>query len=157
MEQGLWEYRIAGISFSFFLFFFFWGRLALITSAANPPLFAEEDWPWDNIHAHFPLFYMWDAYYSMACQAAPCPHLGFEPANPGPPRSGMCELNRCTGGRPPMYFFNSTWSQKHGLSIYTDFSFSQTLAVCSILEENLTLVDIPTAGGVIYGQRRFQR
>ena len=31
----------------------------------------------------------------MACQAVPCPHPGSEPANPGPPRSGTCELNHC--------------------------------------------------------------
>ena len=30
-------------------------------TAANPPLFAEEDWPWANICAHLPLLYMWDA------------------------------------------------------------------------------------------------
>uniref|UniRef100_A0A9L0IKQ4 Succinate dehydrogenase complex subunit C n=1 Tax=Equus asinus TaxID=9793 RepID=A0A9L0IKQ4_EQUAS len=45
-----------------------------LTSAANPPLFAEED-----IHAHLTLLHMWDAYHSMACQAVPCPHLGSEP------------------------------------------------------------------------------
>ena len=40
-----------------------------LTSAANLPLFTEEDWPWANIHAHLPLLYIWDAYHSMACQA----------------------------------------------------------------------------------------
>ena len=29
-----------------------------LTFAANPPLFAEEDWPWANIRAHLPLLYM---------------------------------------------------------------------------------------------------
>ena len=32
-----------------------------LTSATNLPLFAEEDWPWANIHAHLPLLYMLDA------------------------------------------------------------------------------------------------
>ena len=50
-----------------------------LTSAANPPLLAEEDWPWANIHAHLPLLYMWDACHSMACQVVPCPHLGSKP------------------------------------------------------------------------------
>ena len=27
-----------------------------LTSAPNPPLFAEEDWPWANIHAHVCFF-----------------------------------------------------------------------------------------------------
>ena len=41
-----------------------------LTSAANLPFFAEEDWPWANIHARLPLFYMQDACHSMACQVA---------------------------------------------------------------------------------------
>ena len=45
-----------------------------LTSAANPPLFAEEDWPWANIRARLPLLYMWDACHSMACQVVPCLH-----------------------------------------------------------------------------------
>ena len=53
-----------------------------LTSVANPPLFAEEDWPWAHIHAHLPLLYMWDTYNSVACQAVPCPHPGYELANP---------------------------------------------------------------------------
>ena len=44
---------------------------------------------------------MWDAYHSMACQVVPCLHLGSEAANPRPPRSGTCELNRCTTGPAP--------------------------------------------------------
>ena len=38
----------------------------------------------------------------MACQAVPCPHLGSEPANPGPPRSGTCRINRCATGPAPL-------------------------------------------------------
>ena len=64
-------------------FFFFWRKISPELTAANPPLFAEEDWPWPNIHAHLPLFYMWDTYHSMACQVVPCLHQGSEPANPG--------------------------------------------------------------------------
>ena len=29
-----------------------------LTSASNPPLFPEEDWPWANFCAHLPLFYV---------------------------------------------------------------------------------------------------
>uniref|UniRef100_A0A9L0SQ92 Beta-1,4-galactosyltransferase n=1 Tax=Equus caballus TaxID=9796 RepID=A0A9L0SQ92_HORSE len=36
------------------------------------------------------------------CQAVPCPHPGSEPANPGPPRSGTCELNRCATWPAPV-------------------------------------------------------
>ena len=69
-------------------------------TTASPPLFAEEAWPWANIHAHLLLLYMWDAYHSMACQAVTCPHPGSEPAKPGPPRSRPCELNCCATGLP---------------------------------------------------------
>ena len=44
---------------------------------------------------------MWDAYHSMACQSVPRLHLGSEPANPGPPRSGTCKLNCCATGLAP--------------------------------------------------------
>ena len=37
-----------------------------LTSAANPPLLAEEDWPRANMHTHLPPPYMWDA-----CQSGP--------------------------------------------------------------------------------------
>ena len=40
-----------------------------LTSAANPSLFAEEDWPWANISAHLPLLYTWDTSHSTAWQA----------------------------------------------------------------------------------------
>nr|XP_044636524.1 prefoldin subunit 1 isoform X4 [Equus asinus] len=30
-----------------------------------------------------------DACHSMACQEVPCPYLGFEPANPGPPEQNV--------------------------------------------------------------------
>ena len=40
-----------------------------LTSAANPPLCAEEDWPWANIHAHLPLLYMGDVCHIMAWSA----------------------------------------------------------------------------------------
>ena len=60
----------------YFLFIFLRKINPELTSFANPPLFAEEDWPWANICAHLPLLYMWDAYYSMACQAMLCLHPG---------------------------------------------------------------------------------
>ena len=51
----------------FFLsFFFFLRKISPELTTANPPLFAEEDWPWSNIHAHLLLLCMWDAYHSMA-------------------------------------------------------------------------------------------
>ena len=48
-------------------FFFFLRKISPeLTSATNPPLFAEEDWPWANVYAHLPLLHIWDTYHSMA-------------------------------------------------------------------------------------------
>ena len=95
------------LSLSFFSFFFFLRKISPeLTSAANPSLFHEEDWPWANIRAHLPLLYTWDTFLSMVCQAVPCPHPGSQVAKPGQPRSGTCELNRCaTGPAPRINFF----------------------------------------------------
>ena len=83
-----WRMRtsfICELSFSFFL-----SKISPeLTSAANPPLFAVEDWPWANIRAHLPLLYLWDAHHSMACHVVPCPHPGSEQANPGRPKWNM--------------------------------------------------------------------
>ena len=61
-----------------------------LTSAANPPLFAEEDWAWANIRAHLSLLYTWDAYHSMAWQAVLCPHPASKLANPMKLKQNMC-------------------------------------------------------------------
>ena len=37
------------------------------------------------------------------CQVVPCPHLGSEPAKPGPPRGGTCKLKRCATGPAPVF------------------------------------------------------
>ena len=57
-------------SYIFFLFFILLLRNISpeLTSVANPPLFAEEDWPWATICACLPLFHMRDAYHSMVWQ-----------------------------------------------------------------------------------------
>ena len=60
-----------------------------LTSTANPPLFAEEDWPWANTRAHFPLLYMWDAATAWLDEQCVGPHLGSEPENPGPPKRNV--------------------------------------------------------------------
>ena len=49
--------------------FFLLRKISPELITANPPLFAEEDWPWANIYAHLPLLYTWDAYHSMSCCA----------------------------------------------------------------------------------------
>ena len=38
-----------------FLFFIFLRKISSELTTANPPLFAEEDRPWVNLHAHLPL------------------------------------------------------------------------------------------------------
>ena len=79
-----------GFADEFLLFVCFLRKISPeLTSATNPPLFAEEDWPCANMCAHLPLLYMWDACHSMACQAGPCPHPGSEPANSGLQKRNM--------------------------------------------------------------------
>ena len=74
----------------FFSFLFFLRKISPeLTSAANTPLFAEEDWSWASICAHLPLLYMWDACHSMAWQAVPSPHLGSEQVNPRLPKRNV--------------------------------------------------------------------
>ena len=85
----------------FYLFFLFLRKISpKLTSTANPPLFAEEDWTLANIHAHLLLLYMWDTYHSMACQAVPRPHPGSEPTNPGPPEVEGVNLTAAPLGQP---------------------------------------------------------
>ena len=74
-------------------------------TTANPPLFAEEDWPRANIHAHLPLLYLWDAYHSMAFTKW-C-HVRTWDLNRRTPgrRSGMCELNRCATRPAQLNYF----------------------------------------------------
>ena len=81
-----------------FLFFFLRKIGPELTSAANTPLFVEEDWPWANICAHLSLLSLWDACHSVAWWAVPCPHPGSELVNPGPPKRAF---NRCATGLAP--------------------------------------------------------
>ena len=92
------------VHFLFFLksiFFFFLRKINPELTTADPPLFAEEDWPWANIHAHVLLLYTWDTHHSMAWQAVPCLSLGSGLANPRPPRGRTCEPNCCATGPAP--------------------------------------------------------
>ena len=50
------------------IFFFLRKIRPELTSAANPPRFAEEDWLWANIPAHLLPLYMWDSCHGMAWQ-----------------------------------------------------------------------------------------
>ena len=89
------------------LYFFFFRKISPELNTANPPLFAEEDWPWANICVHLPLLYIWDAYHSMACQAVPCWHQDPNRRTLGH-RGGMCELNCCATGPTPEIVYTFT-------------------------------------------------
>ena len=80
-----------------------------LTSTANPPLFAEKEWPRVNICAHLPLFYMWDTYHCMAWWAVP----GIQTGKPGAAESEHVNLTVRPLGQPHHCFFNRTsleWS-----------------------------------------------
>ena len=68
---------------------------------------------------------MWDAYYSMACQAVPCPHPGSKPANPRANRSGTCALH-CGATSPAPYSFFLSWQ----ISLSGNFSAYVNLYLC---------------------------
>ena len=71
-----------------------------LTSAANPPLFAEEDWPRAKIRAHLPLLSMWDTCHSIAHLAVPCPHLGSELCKPCAAEGEPANLTTAPRGWP---------------------------------------------------------
>ena len=63
MKQEKWKHEEQLLQVIVFCFL---RKISPELTTANLPLFAEEDWPWGNIHAHLPLLYMRDAYHSMA-------------------------------------------------------------------------------------------
>ena len=73
-------------------------------TAANPPLFSEENWPWANIRAHLPLLYMWDAYYTMALPRNAMSAPGIQTRQPQATEEESAHLtNAAPLGRPPEY------------------------------------------------------
>ena len=72
-----------------FYYYFFLRKISPeLTSATNPPLFAEEDWPWANICAYLPPMFFICGMPSTAWLAKWCrgPHPGSKLANRGPPK-----------------------------------------------------------------------
>ena len=51
----------------FYYCYYFLRKISPELTTANPPLSAEEDWPWANIHAPLPLLSTWDTYHHVAC------------------------------------------------------------------------------------------
>ena len=78
-------------------------------SAANPPLFAEEDWPWAHIRAHHPLPYMWTP--TTAWLAKRCHVCTWDPNRQTPGcQSGTCALNCCATGLAPVELLNNKFT-----------------------------------------------
>ena len=88
-------------NFDISLFLLLLRKISPEVTSANPTLFAAEDWPWANIHAHLPLHFICGtlatAWLSKRCHVPTW----------DPNRwtlgcwSGMCEPNRCTTGPAP--------------------------------------------------------
>ena len=58
MYKDIYEH-FDNFNFSKLILFFFLRKISPgLTSATNPPLFAEEDWPRANICAYLPIFYI---------------------------------------------------------------------------------------------------
>ena len=101
--------EMSGIHLLFFYSFSFIFLMKInpkLTSATNPPLFAEEDWPWAHIRVHLPLLYMWDTYHCMADRRC---HVCTQDPNrwtPGRQRR-TCALSCCaTRPVPGIYLLN---------------------------------------------------
>ena len=101
--------------------FFFLRKISLeLTSTSNPPLFAEEDWPWANIHAHLPLLYMWDTCHSMAWQTVYSFTPGIQTRKPQATEAVRTNLTASHwAGRCGQSFF-------HGILLSLDNSSNET-------------------------------
>ena len=97
--------------FSSFYFYFFLRKISPELTTASPPLFAEEAWPCASIMPIFLYFLCGTPATDRRCHVR-------EPANPGPPRSGTSELNRCATRLAPQVpifkikFFKNECMQK---------------------------------------------
>ena len=112
-------------------FFVFGGMISPELTTANPPLYAEEDWPWANIHARLSLLYMWDAYHSMA--SAKWCHVHTRDQNQWALRHRELEHVHLTAGPPGQPWFQilrhltfiqcgGLFCQKHNFKNYS-YSF----------------------------------
>ena len=92
---------------------FFWRLAPELTSAANPPLFDEEDWPWANIRAHLPLFYVGRlSQHGLLSGAMSTP--GMQTSEPWATEAERVSLTAVTPGQPQEYFlFNRTYLKYH--------------------------------------------
>ena len=87
-----------------FLFFFFRKISPELISATSPPLFAEGDWPWANICASLPLFYMWDACHNMACYAVRRSAPRIQTSKPRAAEAERANLTAAPLGWPLFFF-----------------------------------------------------
>ena len=88
-----------------FIYLFYLRKISSeLTSAANPLLFAEEDWPWANILAPFPLLYMWDTCHSMAWQAVQRSPPGTPTGKPWATKVACPNLTAALPGWPSCFF-----------------------------------------------------
>ena len=103
----------------------FWGgtKISPELTTANPPLFAEEDWPWANIRAHPPPLYMWDAYHIMAWQAVPRTTPGIQTGELLDAKAESVNLTTAPPGRPPKTFKSRA---KKVITIYFNRKTSNT-------------------------------
>ena len=110
------------------LILFFSRKFSPELTTANPPLFAEEDWPWANIHAHIPLLFICGT-PTTAWLVTQC-HVRTQDPNQRTLGhwSGMCELNCCaTGLTLPDICLKSVGTQTDCFSLVVINSFREWL------------------------------
>ena len=83
------------------IFFFFLRKInPELTCAVNPPLFAEEDWPWANICTHLPLLFTCGMPATASHKRWVGPHRGSELVNPGLPKQNVGTKPLCHWAGP---------------------------------------------------------
>ena len=86
-------------------FFGVWKIYSELTFATNPPLFAEEAWPWANMHVHLPLLYMWDACHSTAWHAVHRSAPGIPTGEPQAAEAERVNLTTAPLDQPQYVYF----------------------------------------------------
>ena len=103
--------------------FFLLRKISPELTAANPPLFAEEDWPWANICAHLPPLFLYVGrlpQHGLPSSAMSAPGIWT-----GEPRAAEVECTHLTTarpGRPLSYLF---FELAETFSLYPSLTCSQ--------------------------------
>ena len=116
----------------------FWRKISPeLTSGDNPPLLAEEDWPWANICAHLALLYMWDAYHSMALTSSDISTPEIWTSDPQATKAECANLTATPPAQPPTYILEM---EKHKKTTFIRLNSSFHLSTIRVLHITLGVI-----------------